>query len=125
MDWKKLYDDVDQWAAAHRQEFIDDISEVCRIRSVSIMNKQDPEKPFGAACRQMLDKALEMSGRYGFETRNYDNFCGSAVYVSELSVIRLILLLLLPLVIPAVSCVSYILGYKNFSVGEKLIYKKK
>ena len=42
MDWKKLYDDVDQWAAAHRQEFIDDISEVCRIRSVSIMNKQDP-----------------------------------------------------------------------------------
>ena len=83
MDWKKLYDDVDQWAAAHRQEFIDDISEVCRIRSVSIMNKQDPEKPFGAACRQMLDKALEMSGRYGFETRNYDNFCGSAVYGSN------------------------------------------
>lgn len=70
-------------AAAHRQEFIDDISEVCRIRSVSIMNKQDPEKPFGAACRQMLDKALEMSGRYGFETRNYDNFCGSAVYGSN------------------------------------------
>ena len=81
MDWKKLYDDVDQWAAAHRQEFIDDISEVCRIRS--IMNKQDPEKPFGAACRQMLDKALEMSARYGFETRNYDNFCGSAVYGSN------------------------------------------
>ena len=51
--------------------------------------------------------------------------CGSAVHVSELSVIRLILLLLLPLIIPAVSCVSYILGYKNFSVGEKLIYKKK
>jgi len=51
--------------------------------------------------------------------------CGSAVHVSELSVIRLILLLLLPLVIPAVSCVSYILGYKNFSLGEKLIYKKK
>lgn len=51
--------------------------------------------------------------------------CGNVIYVSELSVIRLILLLLLPLVIPAVSCVSYILGYKNFSVGEKLIYKKK
>ena len=80
MDWKKLYSEVDQWAAAHREEFIADISEVCRIRSVSIMNKEDPEKPFGAACRQMLDKALEMSGRYGFETRNYENFCGSAVY---------------------------------------------
>lgn len=30
--------------------------------------------------RDMLDKALEMSSAYGFETRNYDNFCGSAVY---------------------------------------------
>ncbi len=80
MDWKALCADVAQWAEAHREEFVKDISEVCRIRSVSIMNKEDPEKPFGAACRQMLDKALEMSGRYGFETRNYDNFCGSAVY---------------------------------------------
>ena len=47
MDWKKLYSEVDQWAADHRQEFIDDISEVCRIRSVSI-------KIGRASCRERV-----------------------------------------------------------------------
>ena len=35
MDWKKLCDDVAQWAEAHRDEFVKDISDVCRIRSTS------------------------------------------------------------------------------------------
>ena len=34
--------------------------------------------PFGQACRDMLDKALEMSSAYGFETRNYDDFSAAA-----------------------------------------------
>ena len=79
-DWNRLYADVDAWAQSHRDEFVADISRVCRIRSVSVMNKQDAEKPFGEACRQMLDEALALSASHGFETRNYDNFCGSAVY---------------------------------------------
>ena len=57
-DWTRLYADVDEWAQAHRDEFVADISRVCRIRSVSVMNKQDPEQPFGEACRKMLDEAL-------------------------------------------------------------------
>ena len=80
MDWKKLCDDVAQWAEAHRDEFVKDISDVCRIRSTSYYNPDSANAPFGQACRDMLDKALEMSSAYGFETRNYDNFCGSAVY---------------------------------------------
>lgn len=50
---------------------------------------------------------------------------GSAATVGELSVIRLVLLCLLPLIIPAVACGAYILGYKNISIGEKIVYKKK
>ncbi len=80
MDWKKLCDDVAQWAEAHRDEFVKDISDVCRIRSTSRNQLDCANAPFGQACRDMLDKALEMSSAYGFETRNYDNFCGSAVY---------------------------------------------
>ena len=53
-----------------------------------------------------------------------DVIVGSAVAVSDMSVLRLALLFLLPLIIPAVSGISYILGYKNISVGEKFIYKK-
>ena len=80
MDWKALCADVAQWAEAHREEFIEDVSAVCRIPSISRNTPDVINAPFGAACRQMLDKALEMSAAYGFETRNYDNFCGSAVY---------------------------------------------
>lgn len=50
---------------------------------------------------------------------------GGAVTVSNLAVWRFILLFLLPLIIPAIAGISYILGYKNISVGEKLVYKKK
>lgn len=53
-----------------------------------------------------------------------DVIVGSAVAVSEIAVWRLALLFLLPLIIPAVSGVSYLLGYKNISVGEKFVYKK-
>ena len=49
---------------------------------------------------------------------------GGAAAVSELAAWRLALLFLLPLLIPAISGISYILGYKNISIGEKLIYKK-
>lgn len=80
MDWKALCADVAQWAEAHREEFIEDVSAVCRIPSISRNTPDVINAPFGPACRQMLDKALEMSAAYGFETRNYDNFCGSAVY---------------------------------------------
>ncbi len=80
MDWIKLYADVDKWAAEHRDEFVKDISDACRIRSVSVKDFSNPDEPFGKACREMLERCFEMSHRYGFETRNYDNFCGSAVY---------------------------------------------
>lgn len=68
MDWKKLCDDVAQWAEAHRDEFVKDISDVCRIRSTSHNQLDCTNAPFGQACRDMLDKALEMSSAYGFET---------------------------------------------------------
>ena len=50
---------------------------------------------------------------------------GGTVTVSNLTVWRFILLFLLPLIIPAIAGISYFLGYKNISVGEKLVYKKK
>ena len=50
---------------------------------------------------------------------------GSVITVSELSAWRLALLFILPLLIPVVSGISYILGYNNISIGEKLVYKKK
>ena len=58
MDWKKLCDEVAQWAEAHRDEFVKDISDVCRIRSTSRNQLDCANAPFGQACRDMLDLSL-------------------------------------------------------------------
>ena len=50
---------------------------------------------------------------------------GSAVTVADLEVRSLILLFILPLIIPVTAGAAYILGYKNISIGEKMVYKKK
>lgn len=49
---------------------------------------------------------------------------GKAVYVSELSVVQFILLFLVLMIVPAVSTAAYLLGYKNISLSERLIYNK-
>ena len=50
-DWNRLYADVDAWAQSHRDEFVADISRVCRIRSVSVKDFSNPDEPFGKPCR--------------------------------------------------------------------------
>lgn len=44
--------------------------------------------------------------------------------ISQLNIIQLILFFLLQLIAPAISGVSYILGYKEINLAEKLVYKK-
>lgn len=65
------------WIEEHRQEFIEDMMEFFRIRSVS--EPQSGEFPFGEGCAHMLDAALSMSERYGFSIENHEYYCGSAI----------------------------------------------
>lgn len=53
-----------------------------------------------------------------------DILCGAST-AGELAVWRLVLLFVLPVIIPVISGTAYLLGYKNISLGEKFIYKKK
>lgn len=73
-----LYAKMEDWVQSKRAEFIQDVTDVCKIRSVSSAPVGD--KPFGEGCHQMLLTALELAEKYGFRTKNYDNYCGSAVY---------------------------------------------
>ncbi len=50
---------------------------------------------------------------------------GSAATLKDLSLVRFIGLIFLQLIIPVISGISYYLGYKNISLGEKFVYKKK
>lgn len=65
------------WMEEHRQEFVEDMMEFFRIRSVS--EPQNGRFPFGEGCAHMLDAALSMSERYGFSVENHEYYCGSAI----------------------------------------------
>ncbi len=68
-------DKIEAFLKENEQNFIRDIQTLVRIKSVS-----DPESktvPFGQGCRDALDKALEMGMQMGFDTQNYEYYCGS------------------------------------------------
>ena len=44
--------------------------------------------------------------------------------IGQLNALHIILLYALKLIVPIISFVAYYLGYKNFSIGEKIVYKK-
>ena len=67
---------VNDWIDAHRQDLLDDIKKLCSIPSV----KGSPEegKPYGDGPFRSLQMALSMADQYGFATKNYDNYVGTA-----------------------------------------------
>ena len=68
-------DKIEAFLKENEQNFIRDIQTLVRIKSVS-----EPESktvPFGQGCRDALDKALEMGMQMGFDTQNYEYYCGS------------------------------------------------
>lgn len=67
---------LEQWIDEHFDALVQDIAELVKCPSVS-QPQDDESAPFGAGCREALDKALELAQSYGFETRNYENRCGS------------------------------------------------
>ncbi|MBP3657551.1 MAG: Sapep family Mn(2+)-dependent dipeptidase [Clostridia bacterium] len=66
---------LEAWIDAHFDELLSDISELVAIPSVA--GTGDAQAPYGEGCRRALDAALAMAQRYGFDTSNYENHCGS------------------------------------------------
>ncbi len=60
------------------------IETICELVSIySIQMEAEENAPFGKGPAEALDKALEISERFGFTTVNIDNKIGYAEYVSE------------------------------------------
>ena len=72
---------VRSWLEEHREEFVRDMMDFFRIKSVS--EPQEGEFPFGPGCKKMLDLALERSASYGLDPVNHENYCGSALLYGE------------------------------------------
>ena len=60
------------------------------------------------------------SSLYGF----LEFASGTTATFAKVSVARGLLMFLPQILVPLIAGVSYILGYKNISIGEKLVYKK-
>lgn len=75
-------DNEKSWFEKHREELIEDLCDLVRISSVS--HKTDiPLMPYGESCRKALDCMLSKGRRDGFETYDYEGYCGSIVFPGE------------------------------------------
>ncbi len=72
---KALYQKVDRWMEAHKQQLVEDVMRLVRIRSISRYNTG--AGPFGQGCLDVLAEMLKIGEEHGFHTRNYENYLGS------------------------------------------------
>ena len=66
---------ISQWIDDHREQITADI-----LRLVKIISVSDPHsevKPFGKPCREVLEEMMKIGREHGFQTENYDYYCGS------------------------------------------------
>ncbi|MCR4869411.1 MAG: Sapep family Mn(2+)-dependent dipeptidase [Lachnospiraceae bacterium] len=73
---------VTEWIDAHKQDLLEDIKALCAIPSVKAAPLEG--KPYGEESYKALNLAIDMAAKYGFTTKNYDNYVGTADYDSAL-----------------------------------------
>lgn len=73
----KTEQDIAQYFEDRRDQIIQDIFHLVRIRSVSEAGGP-PSAPFGEGCARVLDEALALARRMGFTTNNFEYYVGTA-----------------------------------------------
>ena len=68
-----------EWLEAHKEDIAALLQDFCSIPSVSRADLAQENAPFGPDCRRMLDHALEKAREMGFQTEDYDGYCGAAI----------------------------------------------
>ena len=66
---------IKEYFAKHRDEMVEDICRLVRIRSVG--EDARPGMPYGPGPAAALDEAMKMAADMGFATKNYDNYVGT------------------------------------------------
>ena len=74
-----LEQQLDQWIMEHKDEMVDELKAWVSHPSVSRADLASPGAPYGPDCRAMLDFALERAAFYGFETEDYEGYCGAVL----------------------------------------------
>lgn len=76
MNHEELQQKIDQWIEENKEQMIADAVELVKIKSIS--QRGEGGYPFGIGCAKVLDAALAMAERMGFETENNDYYSGTA-----------------------------------------------
>lgn len=66
---------IDQYIDSHKEDMLADIIALCEIDSAK--GEALEGKPFGQGPFDALQAALKMGEKYGFATKNYDNYVGT------------------------------------------------
>lgn len=71
---RQISSEIAKWIASHKEEILSDLKKTVEIPSVS---QPDSEvKPYGKACRKVLERLLNAGAGYGFESENYHYHVG-------------------------------------------------
>jgi succinyl-diaminopimelate desuccinylase len=65
---------LDDLVLSMKDEMIKEISEIIKFKSYKVKGTEDA--PFGIETKKALDYALELGKKYGFKTKNVDNYAG-------------------------------------------------
>ena len=73
---EKLQQRINQWIRDHEEDMIQDAIRLVKIKSVS--QEGEGGYPYGTGCARVLDTALEIAEKMGFQVENDDYYCGAA-----------------------------------------------
>jgi succinyl-diaminopimelate desuccinylase len=73
-----LENTIDLFLERRRRDITAHIIRLVNIKSVSELSQDHP--PYGEGCIRALAEALQIAEQLGFETRNYENHCGTVLY---------------------------------------------
>ena len=76
MENKEFQAKIDLWIEENKEQMIADAIELVKIRSVS--SRGEGGYPYGTGCAKVLEAALAMAERMGFEVENNDYYSGAA-----------------------------------------------
>lgn len=71
----KYQEQIKEYFAQHRDEMIEAICRLVRIRSVG--EAAQPGMPYGPGPAAVLDEAMRMASAMGFATKDYDHYVGT------------------------------------------------
>lgn len=72
----KYVEQINEYIIAHKDEMIEDIKTLCRINSERMPAEEG--MPYGPGPCAALKAGLEICEKYGFKTKNYENYVGTA-----------------------------------------------